>query len=78
MLIPPYEHGVPASATTSQPGYWHRHLVPSLAQAVLLHIVHARERAQSRGGTAMDIGPLTVESHPTPEDVKFLDDRLYE
>ena len=26
----------------------------------------------------MEIGPLTVESHPTPEDVKFLDDRLYE
>ena len=26
----------------------------------------------------MEIGPLTVESHPTPEDVTFLDDRLYE
>jgi hypothetical protein len=24
----------------------------------------------------MDIGPLTVESHPMPEDVKFLEDRL--
>ena len=26
----------------------------------------------------MEIGPLTVESHPTPEDVSCLDDRLYE
>jgi hypothetical protein len=26
----------------------------------------------------MDIGPLTVESHPKQEDVQCLDDRLYE
>jgi len=26
----------------------------------------------------MEIGPLTVESHPKHEDVQFLDDRLYE
>ena len=26
----------------------------------------------------MDIGPLTVESHPTPADVQFLEDRLHE
>jgi len=26
----------------------------------------------------MDIAPLTVESHPRHEDVRFLDDRLYE
>ena len=26
----------------------------------------------------MDIGPLTVETHPTPADVQFLEDRLHE
>jgi GNAT superfamily N-acetyltransferase len=26
----------------------------------------------------MDIRPLTVETHPSPEDVQFLEDRLYE
>lgn len=26
----------------------------------------------------MDIGPLTVETHPTHDDVQFLADRLYE
>jgi GNAT superfamily N-acetyltransferase len=25
----------------------------------------------------MDIGPLTVETHPTPADVQLLDERLY-
>jgi hypothetical protein len=26
----------------------------------------------------MTIGPLTVETHPTPADVQFLEDRLHE
>jgi hypothetical protein len=26
----------------------------------------------------MEIGPLTVETHPTPADVQFLEDRLHE
>src|SRR5690348_1000317 len=53
-------------------------LIVDTAQEVWQHSTRNRERAQSRGGTVMEIGPLTVESHPTPQDVKFLDARLYE
>src|SRR5262245_39705443 len=53
-------------------------LAVDTAQGVWQHGTRPRKGAQPRGGTAMDIGPLTVESHPTPEDVKLLDDRLYE
>src|SRR6266436_2816732 len=53
-------------------------LAVDTAQRVWQHSTRTRERAQSRGGIAMDIGPLIVETHPTPEDVQCLDDRLDE
>src|SRR6266581_359487 len=54
-------------------------LAVDTAQRVWQHSTRKREGAQSRGGTStMDIGPLTVETHPTPADVQFLEDRLHE
>src|SRR5215831_16255961 len=53
-------------------------LAVDTAQGVWQHSTRNRQRAQPTGGTAMEIGPLTIESHPTPEDTTFLDDRLYE
>ena len=42
-------------------------------------LVQAAEAwARRHGLKEMDIGPLTVESHPKQEDVQCLDDRLYE
>src|SRR2546430_8062692 len=52
-------------------------LAVDTAQRVWQHSTRNRERAQSRGGTAMDIGPLPVETPPTPADVQFLEDRLH-
>src|SRR5262249_10994772 len=48
------------------------------SKGVRQHRTRTREEAQSRGGTAMEIGPLTLETHPTPADVQFLEDRLHE
>src|SRR5215831_2938682 len=47
-------------------------LAVDIVQGVWQHSTRNRQRAQSRGETSMEIGPLTVEAHPTPEDVKFL------
>src|SRR5215831_6203706 len=53
-------------------------LVVDIAQGVWQHSTRNREGTQSRGETAMEIGPLTLESHPKQEDVQFLEDRLHE
>src|SRR5215510_6481602 len=54
-------------------------LAVDTAQRVWQHSTRNRDKAQSRGGTsAMEIDPLTVETHPTSADVQFLEDRLHE
>src|SRR4029450_14089232 len=54
-------------------------LVVDTAQGVWQHSTRNREMAQQRGGIlSMEIGPLTVETHPTLADVQFLEDCLHE